>query len=98
MTDILDDIHTRARRTETRLGHFMRWCGYDPSREIAAELKKLVIVDEEGAFHATTPGVTVGDVMQAVYYYKLEGDVPLYLNGIEVARFNVTKNLGDGDG
>jgi hypothetical protein len=28
-----------------------------------------------------------------VYYYKLDGDVPLYLNGIQLGSFNVTKNL-----
>lgn len=91
-------LEDRARRTETRLGHFMRWCGYDPSREVAVELKKLVVVDEHGALHATTPGVSIGDVVQAVYYYKLEGDVPLYLHGVNLGTFNVTKNLGERDG
>lgn len=101
MNDITDktigDIMTRARRIDTRLGHFMRWCGYDPSREVAAELKSLVLVDADNALHATTPGVSLGDVVQAMYYYKLEGDVPLHINGVQVGTFNVTKNLVDRD-
>jgi hypothetical protein len=91
MTD--NSVDARARRIETRLGNLMRWMGYDPRREVARELRSLVVLDPSNALHATTPNVTVGDIVQAVYFYKLDGDVPIYMNGIELGVFNVTKNL-----
>lgn len=96
MTD--NSVDARARRIETRLGNFMRWMGYDPRREVKTELRTLVVVDPSGALHATTPNVTMGDIVQAVYYYKLEDDVPVYLNGIQLGVFNVTRNLEVNDG
>ena len=80
----------RLKRIETRMANFMRWFGYSPSREVAVELEDRVVYDE-GALHASSPRVTVGDVLQAAHRHKLDGDVPLYVNGIRVAVVNVSR-------
>jgi len=82
----------RLKRIETRLTNFMRWFGYSPTKEVAVELSHKVLQDGN-TLHATTPDVTIGDIAQAVYRYKLEGDVPLYLNGIQLGVFNVERNV-----
>lgn len=85
----------RLRRVEFRLSNFMRWLGYDPTREIDVELNSKV-TEANGRLYASTPLVTVGDLCQAVYRNKLSGDVPVYLNGVQVATFNVTRNFQGG--